>query len=107
MRISKIRLAKLEAMAREQIVICDKADEFRQRMASAQARVDKRYRDKLTSEEYDQYLVSRENYNQAYYQKWSELRSTMPCRTIAEKFKIVDKASEWAIEQTGFKRSNI
>lgn len=107
MRISKIRLSKLETRAREKTVVDAKNVELRKRMASAQARVDKRYRDKLTSEEYDQYLVSRENYNQAYYQKWSELRSTMPCRTIAEKFKIVDKASEWAIEQTGFKRSNI
>ncbi|MFC1337282.1 MAG: hypothetical protein G8D81_20495 [gamma proteobacterium symbiont of Clathrolucina costata] len=107
MRITKIRLAKLASMVRNQIVLNDKADELRQRMESGQTRVDKRYRDKLKPEEYDQYLVSRENYNQAYYQKWSELRSTMPCHTIAEKFKIVDKASEWAIEQTGFKRSNI
>lgn len=104
MRITKIRLAKLATMVRNQVVLSDKADKLRQRMESAQARVDKRYRDTLTPEEYDQYLTSREVYYTTCHEKWTELRSSMPYRTIAEKFKITDKAAEWAIEQTGFCR---
>ncbi|MEW8000975.1 MAG: hypothetical protein AB2795_20725 [Candidatus Thiodiazotropha endolucinida] len=107
MGISKVRLSKLEARAREKIVIDEKAVELRRRMEAAQARIERANRDKLSPDEYEQYLFSREAYYEVYRQRWSELRSSMPCRTIAEKFKIVDKASEWAIEQTGFKRSNI
>lgn len=104
MRISKTRLAKLETMFRGQVVINDRADELRRRMQSAQARGDERIREKLAPEDFDQYLVERGDYYQAYYQKWSELRATMPCRTLADKFKIADRAAELASEQTGFNR---
>lgn len=104
MRISKTRLAKLESLVRGQVVISDQADEVRLRMQSAQARVDEQTREKLASEEFDQYLVDRKDYYQVYHDKWLELRSTIPCRTLADKFKIADRAAELAIEQTGFNR---
>ncbi|MCG7904889.1 MAG: hypothetical protein JAY60_21005 [Candidatus Thiodiazotropha weberae] len=100
MRLTKIRLAKLASMVRNQAVLNDKADELRQRMQSAQARVDERIREKLAPEDFEQYLVDREAYYTALYQRWAELRSTMPCRTLADKFKIADRAAEL----TGFNR---
>lgn len=107
MRISKIRLAKLETMVRGQVVINDKADELRQRMEAAQARADKYVRDKLTPAEYEEYISSREVYYEAYHQRCAELRTTMPCNGIAERFKISRLASKWARQKTGFRRPNV
>ncbi|ODC00605.1 hypothetical protein A3197_09810 [Candidatus Thiodiazotropha endoloripes] len=104
MRLTKIRLAKLASMVRNQVVLSDKKGELRQRMQSAQARGDERIREKLAPEDFDQYLVERDDYYTALYQRWAELRSTMPCRTLADKFEIADRAAELAIEQTGFNR---
>lgn len=73
-------------------------------MEAAQARVDERIREKLTPEDYDQYLIDREDYYEVYYQKWLELCSTMSCRTLADRFRIADRAAVLAIEQTGFNR---
>ncbi|MET0000049.1 MAG: hypothetical protein ABW125_11680 [Candidatus Thiodiazotropha lotti] len=106
MRLTKIRLAKLASMVRNQVALNDKKGELRQRMQSAQARTDQRIREKLAPEEFDQYLIDREDYCQVYYQKWLELRSTMPCRTLADKFKIADRAAELASEQSGFNKPN-
>lgn len=107
MRISKARLSKIEARAQEKIVIDEKAEELQRRMEAAQARVDKRYRDKLSPEEFELFVSSREEYYEVYHQKWAELCSMMPCGTLAEKFKVVDLASALAREKTGFREPDV
>ncbi|MEW8623959.1 MAG: hypothetical protein AB2559_20490 [Candidatus Thiodiazotropha endolucinida] len=104
MRISKTRLLNLKKRIRAKKVLDEKHIELRRRMEAAQARVDERIQGKLAPEDFDQYLVDREAYYTACHEKWIELRSSMPCRTIAEKFKVADKAAEWARLQTGFNR---
>ncbi|MFI0414274.1 MAG: hypothetical protein ACH255_09050, partial [Candidatus Thiodiazotropha sp.] len=72
MRISKIRLAKLEARAREKTVVGARTGELRQRMETADARIQKRHREKLSPEDYDAYKSSRDAYYETYSQKWIE-----------------------------------
>lgn len=107
MRISKARLSKLEARAQEKIVIDKKAEELRRRMEAAQARVDKRYRDRLSPEEFEQFITAREAYYEVYEQRLVELRKTMPYNGIADKFRVARLASKWAREKTGFKRPDV
>ncbi|MEW8050104.1 MAG: hypothetical protein AB2809_06965 [Candidatus Thiodiazotropha sp.] len=107
MGISKVRLSKLEARAREKIVIDEKAVELRRRMEAAQPRVDKWYRDKLTSEEFELFITAREAYYEVYAQRLTELRKTMPDNGIADKLKLARHASKWAREKTGFRRPDV
>ncbi|MCG7978254.1 MAG: hypothetical protein N0E58_08970 [Candidatus Thiodiazotropha endolucinida] len=101
-RISRNRLSRLAKRIRAQKVLDAKHVELRQRMAAAEARIERANRDKLSPDEYEQYLFSREAYYEVYRQRWSELRSSMPHSTLAEKFKIADRASAWARGVTGF-----
>ncbi|MES9950056.1 MAG: hypothetical protein ABW118_13955 [Candidatus Thiodiazotropha sp.] len=107
MRISKIRLSRIEKRAQEQVLVDEKAEEFRRRMEAAQARADKRYRDKLSPEEFEQFITAREAYYKVYEQRVIDLRKSMPDNGIADKLKIARHASKWAMEKTGFRRPDV
>ncbi|MEW8645151.1 MAG: hypothetical protein AB2563_03555 [Candidatus Thiodiazotropha endolucinida] len=102
MRISRTRLLNLKKRIRAQKVLDAKSIELGKRMEAADARIQQRYRERLSQEELETYESSRDAYYEAYSQKWIELRSSMPHSTLAEKFKIADRASAWARGVTGF-----
>lgn len=105
-RISRNRLLRLAKRIRAQKVVATKDVELRQRMETADARIQQRYREKLSPEDYGAYKSSRDAYYEAYSQKWIELCNMKPHGTLSEKFKIVDQASEWARGEAGFNRLN-
>lgn len=105
-RISRNRLSRLAKRIRAHKVLDTKNVDLRQRMEAADARIQQRYREKLSQEEFKTYESSRDAYYEAYSQKWIKLCNMKPHGTLSEKFKIVDQASEWARGETGFNRLN-